>query len=344
MSHTSRCKNLSIAVLVAVLSMSVCVLTTKAEVKKSESVKLKVVAVSHVSSAPFFIAQEEGYFAEQGLEIEFVRLERTAEALPLLMQGELDVMAGVITFGAFNTMAKESRFKIVADKGNSAPEGCTYLAFLARRTLVESGGLENLTQLRGKRIAMSPINADAYYLATLLKTAGLTMDDVEFHDLPYPVLGEALEKGTVDIVRTTEPWLTQIMQQGHAVLWKTAQQIVPDFQFSVVFYSSTLLTKNPDVGKKFMVAYLKAVRQYNQGKTARNLEILMKYTGLTQDLLQATCWIPLRPDGTIHLQSVFDFQRWGVERKLLDQIIPQDQFWDPRFIEHANKILETPEQ
>ncbi|MFC2023722.1 ABC transporter substrate-binding protein, partial [Chloroflexota bacterium] len=74
--------------------------------RQPELVKLKVLKLAYLSFAPFFIAEEEGFFADQGLEIEFVPFKRSSEAIVPLVQGELDVLAGTLSFGLLNAMAR----------------------------------------------------------------------------------------------------------------------------------------------------------------------------------------------------------------------------------------------
>ena len=62
-----------------------------------------------------------------------------------------------------------------------------------------------------------------------------------------------------------------------------------------------------------MVAYLKAVRQYNEGKTGRSLDIVAKATGLERELLTEACWPRLRDDGRTNIESILDFQSWAVD-------------------------------
>ena len=88
-----------------------------------------------------------------------------------------------------------------------------------------------------------------------------------------------------------------------------------------------------------MVAYLKTMRQYNQGKTERNLEIIAKHTDLDKDILKQACWPTFRESGKINIQSLFDFQAWAVEQDYLAGTIKEDRFLDSRFIEHANRVL-----
>ena len=100
-----------------------------------------------------------------------------------------------------------------------------------------------------------------------------------------------------------------------------------------------LLKENPDAGRRFMTAYLKAARQYSQGKTERNVEIVAKYTQLDPSFLKRAAWPTMREGGGVNTDSLLDFQDWALKRKYLDKKIPADRFWDPRFVEHARKAL-----
>ncbi len=309
-----------------------------------EPVTLKVLLLSFLTFAPFFIAEEEGYFAEQGLQIEFVEMRRSAEAVPALAQGELDVVAGSLSLSLLNAMARGAKIKFVADKGYIAPAGCASAALMARRVLVEAGELDSPIQLQGRRISMNQANYEGFYVEKLLNTVGLTLDDVEIVDIPTPVELEALGNASIDLISTSEPWVTRIVQAGHGVLWMPAQQVIPDFQLAFVLYGPTLLDENPDAGRRFMVAYLQAVRQYNRGKTERNSEILAEHTGLERKLLNEACWTPIRNDGQINVQSVLDFQAWALEKGYLDSPLTEEQFWDASFVEYANQVLGAPSQ
>ena len=307
--------------------------------RQPEPMKLKVLLLPYLSFAPLFIAEEEGYFAEQGLEIEFVKMTSSAPAIVALARGELDVVAAILSVGLLNAMARGAKIKFVADKGYIAFAGCTSNALVATRALVEGSELQTPAQLQGRRIALKPASFSGYFVEKLLRSAGLSLDDVEAVNIPTPAQPEALEKGAIDVTVTQEPWLTRILRGGHAVIWMPAQQVIPDFQLGMILYGPTLLDENPEAGRRFMVAYFEAVQRYNQGKTDRNVEILAKYTRLDQELLRQACWVPMREDGQINLQSVLDFQVWALKKGFIDRTVTEDEFWDPSFVEHANQVL-----
>jgi NitT/TauT family transport system substrate-binding protein len=315
--------------------------TLAREHEKQKLIKLKVVSSPYLSFAPLFIAHEEGFFAEQGLQIEFIEMGDASKAIPSLIKGDLDVMGDAIWPSQFNAIARGAGIKIVADKGYLLSGRCASTAVMARRNLVEEKKLENPSQIKGRRVGINQASSPmGYFLEKILTQAGLNLDDVNKFLIPHPARAEAFRKGTIDLTIVSEPWVTRISQAGHAVAWIPLYQVAPDFQLALLMFGPNLLEKTPEVGKRFMVAYLKAVRQYNQGKTEPNLKILATHTGLDKEFLKECCWQPLRDDGKINIQSVMDFQSWALKKGFLDTVVPPSQFWDPTFIEYANKVLD----
>jgi NitT/TauT family transport system substrate-binding protein len=298
--------------------------------------KVKVLLLPFLSFAPFFIADQEGYFSEQGLEVEFVRLDRGTEAIAAFAQDDLDVYAGAINVGILKAM-RNSNIKIVADKGYFDPEGCTYMTFLARQNEIVSGELDEVSGIRSKRVDMSvPGNIREYYLDSMLASAGLSQRDIELVVVPDEAAGEALFNGSFDLVPITEPWVTRILQAGGSAIWMPAQKVLPGYHFSFIAYSARFLRESPQVGKRFMLAYIKAIERYSQGKIERNLEIMVNATGLERQVLLDSCWSPIAKDGKIEVDDILEFQDWAQEKGYLDPpLLAEDQIWDPSFVDYA---------
>ena len=69
--------------------------------------KVKVLILPYISSAPYFIGIEEGYFEEQGIEVEVVNLVSTEEVMPALASGQVDVASGLLSAGMLNAIARD---------------------------------------------------------------------------------------------------------------------------------------------------------------------------------------------------------------------------------------------
>jgi NitT/TauT family transport system substrate-binding protein len=122
-------------------------------------------------------------------------------------------------------------------------------------------------------------------------------------------------------------------------VWQPYQAAVPNMQFGIVVYGKNFLQDHPETGIKFMTAYLKAVRQYNLGKTDRNVTIMAKYTKLDPALLKRACWPAVRSDGAVSLATILDFQAWGVKQGSVQKAVTAEALWDSRFVDAANQTL-----
>ena len=301
--------------------------------------RVRVVLLPYVGYAPLIIAQEEGHFRQEGLEVEFVESNVSMKTLPLFVQGKLDVFVGTLNAGLMNAIARGADIRIVADKGYAGPPSDTYFVLAARRELIESGRLRTPADLKEMRVARSPTGSAQYVLDAVLQKGGLSEEDVHVEPLTSMVMEEALARGKIDVAVTGEPFLTRMVQHGVALPWISAGEVLPEFQFAIVAYGPKLLREKPDVGQGFMKAFLRGVRQFNEGKTARNLELLAKATGLEADLLRQMAWPYMRNDGQVNVRSVIEFQKWALAAGFLDREVRPQEFWDPRFVEQANKSL-----
>jgi NitT/TauT family transport system substrate-binding protein len=305
----------------------------------AEKVKIKVSILPFLSYGPIFIAQEEGYFAEQGFEVEFVRIDKTSEAMPALAQGQIDVASGFFDVSTLNAIAKGADIKYVSDKGYLDPNGCTASTFVVRQDILDSGVLNDLKNIKGMKVALTPASSAEYALDVLLKPTGLTSKDVEILNIPLAARLEGMGNKSVDIATGSDPWTLRMVKSGYGQYWNPWERLLPNLQFSVNMYGPNFLKKNPELGKKYMIAYLKGVRQYNQGKTDRNVEIIAKYTQMTPEEVKDSCWMSMRDDGMIDLSGMAGFQEWAVAKGLQEKIIPNDQLLDMSFVEYANQAL-----
>jgi NitT/TauT family transport system substrate-binding protein len=143
----------------------------------------------------------------------------------------------------------------------------------------------------------------------------------------------------VDIISVGDPWITRLTGSGAVSVWKPYQEIVPDMQFGFLAFGPTLFRDNPDVGARFLAAYLKGIKAYNEGKTERNIEIMAKYTQLDAETLQKACWPPMNASGQANLATVDEFQTWASGKGLLDTLVPSDKYWDGSFLADAEKYM-----
>jgi ABC-type nitrate/sulfonate/bicarbonate transport system substrate-binding protein len=141
--------------------------------------------------------------------------------------------------------------------------------------------------------------------------------------------------GKLDVVSMSEPWRTRLKLAGGGVVWKEGSEVVPGMQWSFVAFGPTLLQENPELGRRFMAAYVKGIQAYRRGKTDRNIEILMKHTGLDRETVTEASWPRVSRDAAINVEAFMAFQRWAAERDYVDRILKPEEFWEPSFTQYA---------
>ena len=304
--------------------------------QSSEKGALQVVQISGrtaIANAPLFIADEEGFFAQEGIKLEFVTLSSDlTQSIPALEQEKVDAIAAQVNIGFFNAIAKGARARIVVDRGHVDPQSCDFTGIIGRGSLFTTDD-PAAAQLRGRRFAVNPAGASGYLLARYLAGKGMTNEDVQFVTLPDNVQLQALQRGSIDAVFATEPRFTPSLPGNRLIA--SGNKYTPGFQYSFLVFGPSLLVTHRDLGQRFVNAYLRGVRQYNQGKTPRNIEIISRRVQLNPDMARSLCWVPIRNDGAINTQSLLEFQKWGVEQGHQIRIVSDREYGDLEFARKA---------
>ncbi len=298
--------------------------------------ELRVAFTRHLTMAPVFITEAEGFFDEQRIDVELVGIQSPATAMPALLQGRLDVLPGALSPAFFNAVTRGGRVRLVADKGAFDSRKCAHQAFVVSTASLERD--PGHTALGRVGTAKEPFFQ--FFVERALIARGLDPADSEMFHVPQAAEYDALRAGRLDAAMVGEPWLTRIKKNGGGVVGSSTNELMDGYQYSVYLFGPRLLDEDPELGKRVAVALLKGVRAYNEGKTARNLEILGEALGHDPDELREICWPPMRRDGLVVAAGIRDFQEWAFSRGYLDAITVHEDYWDPRFVEHAWRVLD----
>jgi NitT/TauT family transport system substrate-binding protein len=296
---------------------------------------VRAVVLPYLTMAPFYVAAEEGFFAEQNLDVEFVKLGRDQEIMAALAQGDVDAAAGMLTVNVLSLAARGARVRVVAAMSELTPDHCAYMAFIARREHLESGALEDPDRLRGMRFDADILIPLGYWTDEFLRPLDLTVNDFDLVNLPTPAAMQAMDGGSIDLTIDSEPFLSMYRDMESAVVWKPVGEVLPGYVISTMMYGPTMLDERPDVGRRFATAIVKGIRRYNLGKTPRNLEIVERATGLTSDQVQAACWPKMHDEPRIDPSVFRGYQEWSIDYDLIDRVLEDDELFDVSFIEYA---------
>jgi NitT/TauT family transport system substrate-binding protein len=229
---------------------------------------LKVATQRLASDVALYVASARGYFAEQGLEVEFEDIVTGMGALPPLAAGQLDVGVGAVSSGLFNAIARGIDIRLVATKGAVGPDPQSLFvgpqALVLASDVAASGAIQDYRDLRGRTIGLSERGSGLEaMLDRAIQPSGLTTQDVEFKLMPYPDMLVALANRSIEGAMELEPFIAQGAARGVLVRWKTGADLYPGQQAAAVVYGPTLRSMAGDAGQRLMVAYTRALRDYN---------------------------------------------------------------------------------
>jgi NitT/TauT family transport system substrate-binding protein len=293
------------------------------------------------TGAPIWIAEKEGFFAQQGIRIEYAVFAGGAEAIPVLIQGRLDVGVGGLSAAFFNAVARGEKVRIVADQGHIDPDSKAP-ALVVRKDLA-GGAVRSLADLKGRRIAVNVTGGLAHYqVARALAKAGLKPADVDLVRMPFPAMHVALQSRAIDAALLSEPWVVQAHETGVGVTLVTAGQLIPDEAVSFIYFGPNLIEKDPGLGRRFLTAYVMGLRQYNRGVTARNVEITAEYMKIDPALIRKMEWYPMYRDGRVAVNGIRRFADWLYEAEFIGVRMPVAELVDTRFVEYAATVVTAP--
>jgi NitT/TauT family transport system substrate-binding protein len=312
MRHAQR------SLIVAACFLSVCLALGLAggpdAAKAAEAAQVRIGIARTLSDVGYYVADAMDYFKDEGIAVTMTPFNSAAQMMAPLGVGELDVGGGTVSAGFYNSVARGIGIKIVADQASMKP-GYGYSSLMVRKDLVDSGRYKALKDLKGMKVAIgAPGTGTASALNETLKMGGLKYSDVEVVYLGFPEhLPAFLNKG-IDAAISNEPTMMLEIEQGAAVRIVGNDVTYPDQQTAVVFYSERFIKDRRDVAERFMRAYIRGIRLYNDalkdGRLAgpaadQIIPILTKYTS-TKDEAMFRRIIPsaVNPNGEVNMAGL----------------------------------------
>lgn len=311
----------------------------------SPTVTVKIGSDGSFGTSFLYIAGAKGYFADEGLEADFVPFTNTPAMTAPLSTGELDVGGGGPSAALFSAMARGIPSKIVADRNTSIPGGAT-MAFMVRKDVWDSGQIKDFKDLKGKTIAISGIGTSTHmFLEKALEKGGLTPQDVNEVVLSFPNMVAAFSTKAIEVAVGTEPTNARTMDQGTAVRWKAEDEVYPNHEPSILLYGAKFSQDKPEAAKRFMVAYVRAIRDYLDAFTKninkdQIISILTKNTDAKDPALFGKMPIlGVNPDGYVDPKSISADQDWYFAKGLIQQKVDLSKVIDNQYVDYAIQRL-----
>jgi len=254
-----------------------------AQAQEKKALRVSIIPINDV--APLFAAIKEGYFKQQGLEVDTAPTAGGAVGVPGLMAGAYDIVFTNVV-STVQARAQGLPVKIIAP-GSAIGDGSQGDG--GAGILVRKGeGIKTGADLVGKSLAVNTQNNIIWlYARAWVQKAGGDPGKVTYREVPFPQMLDALRKKSVDAVFSVDPFTT--IAKGDAGLeFLGSPYIAVQPNLSVAQYVATedFIAKNPETVKRFNAALQMGIGWVNNNLKARTLtDLLASYTKISPEML-----------------------------------------------------------
>jgi len=227
-----------------------------------EQTTITVDAFGAIDTAGLFIAQQDGLFAAQGLNVK-LRLETLVQPqIDDLLEGKADIGSGdYVTFienetgGDPDLNGQKPNLRIISESSFLQPN-VLELVTPARSVTISTAAL------KGKTISvLGPRNIGDILVDALLESHDIPVADERFRDVAFPDIGEAFKERQMDAAFAPEPFVT-LLEEGAGVqeLADLDEGAVSNFPIQGMVTTQSWAQRNPNTLQAFL-------RAYNEGQT-----------------------------------------------------------------------------
>jgi NitT/TauT family transport system substrate-binding protein len=251
---------------------------------KPPAANIRAAVIPIANFTPMVVARDKGFFAEENLNVTWTTVA----------QGAIAVEA---TYGGSAELGGGSIFEPLVARGNGLD-----IVFLTANTRIRSGppdnsgvlvrandSIKSAKDLAGKKVSAGLINSINYaHMREWLQRNGVDPSSVEFLELPFPQMADALFQNRLDAVWNVEPFVTFMLRSGNArVIAYPYQENLPGMDVAAFTAKESWVKANPDVARRLKRALDRATTLLIQAGKEERDDWVVKYTGAKPEVIAA---------------------------------------------------------
>ena len=268
---------------------------------------------------PIIIAQENGYFEEQGLEVEVIPPADPADPPKLVAAGKADL-----------AVSYQPQLHLQVSEGLPLIRVGTLVATPLNCLLVlEDGPVKTIADLKGRKVGFSVAGVEEALLTSILELNGLSLDDIELVNVNWSLSPSLMSKQVDAVIGAFRNFeLNQMDIEGvDGKCFYLEEEGLP--AYDELIYIANPDTMNTDVVARFLEATAKAT-QFIVNRPEESFEIFASTAKELQDELNTRAWRDTLPRFALR-PAAFDngryvrFENFLVEAGLIKEASPVDK-------------------
>jgi len=301
--------------------------------QKLESVTYLLPAPQNLPAfGPWMIAQQQGYFAEEGLEVNFVTGKGGADVAKQVGAGNAPIG------GATGDTAIIVRNNNVPVKAVAVLGAGSHLMLASH----QSAPVTQPAQIKGKTISVVGYADTGYYsLLGTMRLAGLTRNDAQIQAAGPAGVWQLFAKGDFQLMMGVPDWIVAAQDAGANVTWMPPENGAQSMAQAIIA-SDDIIAKNPELvgrlvratlrGMKLIMtdmdaavaAYVQAVPMHvgKENQVRRIFELYNRYAYANQAV-----------PGQIDVQRLAALQDFYVQEGIVSKAAPLEDLYTNQFVQ-----------
>lgn len=309
MRHQNNLWLILIIALLPLLLISACSPTKTAD----EQQRLKIAVLPILDALPMYVAQENGYFEDQNLEVEFIPVGSAAERDQVIASGQADGMINdLVSTLLYNQ--DQTQIQVVSFARTATPE------FPQFRILAAKGsGINSVDDLKGVEIGISEGSVIEYTTDRFLEAEGFSALEIATLAVPsIPVRMSLLDSGELRAANLPDPLSSLAIQGGASVIVDDTRY--PEYGNSLISFRKSVIDSNPNAVKGFLAAIDQASQEINADPA--KWDNLLTEQKLVPAPLIGSYQIPTFPIGSLPSKAQWeDVVEWGLAKGFISENI-----------------------
>lgn len=280
--------------------------------------KLTVGIMPDVDSIPLIVAQEKGFFREQGVTVELVPFKSALDRDSAMQSGKLD---GAVSDALAAAFAKDGGFGAVIASTTTG----NYKLVAGRHETAAA-----VRDLKGKEIALSKNTIIEYLTDRMMLEAGLAPGDIRKVVIPQiPARMEMLNNGKIAAAVLPDPLATVAVKNGARVLAASGQM---DIGIGVLIFTSRAADRKAADIKALYRAYDKAVDYIAARPAEEFLDLVISKGGFPESVRGALVLPAYKRAAVPERRDIDDVVKWLYANKLIKNTCRYEELVDGRFV------------
>ncbi|WP_040950821.1 ABC transporter substrate-binding protein [Gorillibacterium massiliense] len=310
-------KWIGLFVALALVSMLAVGCGSSKDSSSKEAPALKLGLLPSIDAIPFIIANQQGFDKKHGVTLDIQTFKSAKDRDAAFQGGQLDGISGDLVAVAIYNQAGV-KMKI------------TSTTFGEFQLLTGNDEIQDVKDLKGKKVILSTNTSTEYTVAMMLKEAGLTEKDIAVTEVPQiPTRLELLKNKQADAAILPEPFVTMGQADGLRVLSSTTKLGINPFILG--FPEDTIKAKEKEI-KAMYAAYDEAVAYMKSHDKSEFMGTIIKEVGYPdslKDQITVPDYLPANQVKASDIESAF---AWAKEKGLLKKdLSPEDVISDVVF-------------